>query len=208
MKSMHRIRAFILCILLATSAAGALAQKYGGTLRFPLRENPSSASLHEESSITAMQPFMAVFNNLVVYDQKVEMATPESMRPELATSWSWSDDNTVLTMKLREGVKWHDGKPFTSADVKHTFDLVRGAPDAKGKLRANPRRLWYDNVEAIETPDAATVVFRLNRPQPSLLLLLASGYSPVYPAHVPLAEFRTRCIGTGPFKLKEQKPGE
>jgi peptide/nickel transport system substrate-binding protein len=105
-------------------------------------------------------------------------------------------------------VKWHDGKPFTAQDVKYTFDLVRGAPDAKGKLRVNPRKLWYENVEAIEAPDAATVAFRLKRPQPSLLLMLASGYSPVYPAHVPLAELKTRCIGTGPFKLKEHKPGE
>jgi len=51
-------------------------------------------------------------------------------------------------------------------------------------------------------------VFRLKRPQPSLLLMLASGYSPVYPAHVPLAEFKNRCVGTGPFKLKENRPGE
>jgi peptide/nickel transport system substrate-binding protein len=72
----------------------------------------------------------------------------------------------------------------------------------------NPRKLWYENVEAIEVPDPATVVFRLKRPQPSLLLMLASGYSPVYPAHVPLADFKNRCVGTGPFKLKENKPGE
>ena len=72
----------------------------------------------------------------------------------------------------------------------------------------NPRKLWYESVEAIEAPEPHTVVFRLKHPQPSLLLMLASGYSPVYPAHVPLAEFKNRCIGTGPFKLKENKPGE
>src|SRR3954471_5306304 len=104
----HRSTPHLLAlIVLVVLAAPALAQKYGGILRFPLRENPSSASLHEETSITAMQPFMAVFNNLVVYDQHEEMARPESIRPDLATSWAWSPDNKVLTMKLRQGVKWH-----------------------------------------------------------------------------------------------------
>jgi peptide/nickel transport system substrate-binding protein len=86
--------------------------------------------------------------------------------------------------------------------------MVRGAPDAEAKLRVNPRKLWYENVEAIEAPDPHTVVFRLKRPQPSLLLLLASGYSPVYPEHVPVAELKTKCIGTGPYKLKDNRPGE
>jgi ABC-type transport system substrate-binding protein len=92
---------------------------------------------------------------------------------------------------LRKGVKWHDGQPFTSKDVKFTFDMVRGAPDAQGKLRLSPRKDWYANVEAIEVPDPHTVVFRLKRPQPSLLLMLASGYSPIYAAHVPPANYRT-----------------
>jgi len=109
---------------------------------------------------------------------------------------------------LRKGVKWHDGQPFTSRDVKHTFDTVREAPGIAQKLRVNPRKLWYGNVEAIEAPDPTTVIFRLKRPQPSLLMMLASGYSPVYPAHVPVAELRTKCLGTGPFKLREYKPGE
>ena len=96
----------------------------------------------------------------------------------------------------------------TSKDVKYTFDMVREAPDAPAKLRINPRKDWYANVEAIEAPDAHTVVFRLKKPQPSILMMLASGYSPVYPAHVPVAEFRNKCIGTGPFKLKEWRKGE
>jgi peptide/nickel transport system substrate-binding protein len=105
-------------------------------------------------------------------------------------------------------VKWHDGQPFTSKDVKYTFDVVREVPDAPAKLRINPRKDWYSNVEAIEAADPHTVIFRLKRPQPALLLMLAAGYSPVYPAHVPLAELRQRCVGTGPFKLKEYSRGQ
>jgi peptide/nickel transport system substrate-binding protein len=75
-------------------------------------------------------------------------------------------------------------------------------------LRVNPRKLWYENVAAIEAPDPATVIFRLHRPQPSLLPMLASGYAPIYPAHVPVAALRSKCVGTGPFRVKEHKPGE
>ena len=108
---------------------------------------------------------------------------------------------------LRKDARWHDGQPVTSKDVKFTFDLVREAKDAPARLRLNPRKEWYANVEVVEAPDAHTVVFRLKRPQPSLLAMLASGYSPVLPAHVPLAEHRSRCVGSGPFKFKEQVAG-
>lgn len=194
--------------LVATTTAQTSQPRPGGVLVSSPFTAPPSLSPHEESTISTVQAASPCFNNLVYFDPAKRQESADTLIPELAERWSWADGHRSLTFALRRDVKWHDGKPFTSADVKHTFDLVRGAPDAKGKLRANPRRLWYDNVEAIETPDAATVVFRLNRPQPSLLLMLASGYSPIYPAHVPLAEFRTRCIGTGPFKLKEHKPGE
>ena len=136
------------------------------------------------------------------------LETFDTVVPELAEKWSWQDGYRNLVFFLRKTVKWHDGQPFTSKDVKFTFDMVREAPDATGKLRVNPRKDWYGNVEAIETPDPSTVVFRLKRPQPSLLLMLASGDSPVYPAHVAPADQRTRCVGTGPFKLKEWKRGE
>ena len=68
--------------------------------------------------------------------------------------------------------------------LRHACARRRTPP---AKLRLNPRKDWYANVEAIEAPDPYTVVFRLKRPQPSLLLMLASGYSPVYAAHVPPA---------------------
>ena len=117
------------------------------------------------------------------------------------------DNYRNLVFFLRRNVRWHDGQPFTARDVKYTFDLVREAADAPSRLRLNPRKEWYANVEAIEAPEPHTVVFRLKRPQPSLLLMLASGYSPVYPAHVPLNDLRQRCVGTGPFKLKQYLPG-
>jgi len=151
---------------------------------------------------------MPCFNNLVLFDPLKQQESADTIIGELAEKWSWQDNYRNLVFFLRKNVKWHDGQPFTSRDVKFTFDMLREAPDAVGKLRLNPRKDWYSNVEHVEAADAYTVVFRLKRPQPSLLVMLASGQAPVYPAHVPTAEHRTRCVGTGPFKFKEWKRGE
>src|SRR5258708_4751254 len=144
----------------------------------------------------------------MLFDPLKKQESLDTIIPELAEKWSWQEGGKSLAFSLRKDVKWHDGQPFTSKDVKFTFDTVREAADAPAKLRINPRKEWYANVDAVEAPDPYTVVFRLKRPQPSLVAMLASGYSPVIPAHVPIAEHRARCIGTGPFKFKEWKRGQ
>jgi peptide/nickel transport system substrate-binding protein len=151
---------------------------------------------------------MPCLSNLVLFDPLKRVESADTIIGELAEKWSWQDNYKNLVFFLRKDVKWHDGKPFTSKDVKHTYDMVRAAPDAPVKLRLSPRKDWYANVEAIEAPDSHTVVFRLKRPQPGLLAMLASGYSPVYAAHVNPATYRTACVGTGPFKVKEWRKGE
>ena len=160
------------------------------------------------ATISTVWPSSPCFNNLVYFDPLKPKESADTIIGELAEKWSWQDSYRNLVFFLRKDVKWHDGKPFTSQDVKFTFDMVREAPNAEGKLRINPRKDWYANVDHIEAPDAYTVVFRLKRPQPSLLIMLASGYSPVYAAHVPPAQYRTTCVGTGPFKLKEWRLNE
>src|SRR5499425_2286340 len=183
--------------------------KPGGTLNVMLREDLSQGfAVHESATISVVFPSSPCFNNLVMFDPANPVENPDSVVPELAEKWSWQDNYRNLVMFLRKNVKWHDGKPFTSRDVKYTFDMVREAPEAQAKLRINPRKDWYANIEAIEAPDPHTVVFRLKRPQPSLLLMFASGYSPIYAAHVPPASYRTGCVGTGPFKVKEWRKGE
>jgi len=151
-------------------------------------------------------PMMGVMNNLVMYKQDVPQNSQQSIVPDLAESWSWNDDSTRLTFKLRAGVKWHDGKPFTANDVKCTWDLLRG--ESGEKLRLNPRKEWWQNVDRVTADSNLEVTFQLKRPQPALLTLLASGYSPIYPCHVSPAQMRQRPIGTGPFKFAEFKPNE
>ena len=133
------------------SADGAFAQKAGGTLKISFFDNPASMSLHEEATGAALRPMMGVFNNLVMYDQHVAQNSLASIVPDLATSWSASEDGTQLTFRLREDVKWHDGKPFTAKDVKCTWDLLTGK--SSEKLRLNPRKSWYGNIADITTKD-------------------------------------------------------
>jgi peptide/nickel transport system substrate-binding protein len=195
-------------VLLPVAPLGAQVPKPGGVLHIHPLSAPPSLSPHEESTIATVQQVSPCYSNLMYFDPSKKQESMDTLQPELAEKWSWQDNYRNLVFLLRKDVKWHDGQPFTSKDVKYTFDVIRGAPDAPAKLRVNPRKLWYENVEAIEAPDRHTVVFRLKRPQPSLLLMFASGYSPIYPAHVPIADVKTKCIGTGPFKLKDYRPGE
>jgi peptide/nickel transport system substrate-binding protein len=194
--------AFAIVTLLLVDLSSAHAQKQGGTLRFYHRDNPPSASIHEESSISTILPFMAVFNNLVLFDQNKPFNSADTIVPDLATSWSWDESRTKLTFKLREGVKWHDGMPFTAKDVQCTWHNLTTKIEKDGFNR-NPRKVWYTNLKEVTVNGDHEATFNLREPQPSLLMLLASGHSPVYPCHVTPKSMRTRPIGTGPFKFVE-----
>src|SRR4029077_12569497 len=187
-------------------APAALAQKQGGVLRQYMIDSPASMSIHEEATIYAERPMMAVFNNLVLFDQHIKQNSLDSIVPDLATGWSWSEDGTELTFPLRHGVKWHDGQPFTAKDVQCTWDLV--TDKSSDKLRINPRKSWYRNLERVSTNGDYEVTFHLQRPQPAFLNLLAAGQAPIYPCHVPARDMRQHPIGTGPFKFVEFKPNE
>ena len=86
-----------------------------------------------------MWPALPCFNNLVVFDQLKRVGRLDTIAPELAERWSWQDNYRNLVFFLRRNVKWHDGKPFTSADVKYTFDVAREAPDTTARFRLSAR---------------------------------------------------------------------
>ena len=195
----------LVCIAL-TLAGPASAQKKGGTLRLYHNDNPPSTSLLEESTIASVTPFAAVFNNLVVFDPFKVHESLDTVIPDLAESWSWDSTNTRLTFKLREGVKWHDGKPFTAKDVQCTWRMLIGKSEAQ-EFHRNPRKVWYSKLQDVSINGDYEATFELSEPQPSLPVLLASAFSAVYPCHVPQATMRTKRIGTGPFKFVEFKRG-
>ncbi len=193
-------------VVLACMSSAVSAQKQGGTLRVYHRDSPASMSIYEETTLSTSMPMMGVFNNLVMFDPNQAQNRLDNIVPDLAESWSASEDGKSLTFKLRGGVKWHDGTPFTANDVKCSWDLLLGT--AKEKLRINARETWWTNLNEVRADSGTQATFHLKRPQPSFLALLASGLSPVYPCHVPPAEIRQHPIGTGPFKFVEFKPNQ
>ena len=94
-----------LALIAALAALPAAAQKKGGTLRLYHNDTPPSASLLEEATISTIAPMMAVFNNLVLFDQHVPQNSLNSIVPDLAESWTWSEDGTRLTFHLHRGVR-------------------------------------------------------------------------------------------------------
>src|SRR6266700_1121076 len=174
-------------LVIALAGAGpALAQKSGGTLKVQHWDSPASMSILEEATYSTVVPIMGVMNNLVIYKQDAPQNSMQTIVPDLADSWSTSEDGTELTFKLHPGVKWHDGNPFTAADVKCTWELLQGT--AKDKLRLNPRKEWWHNVDRVTADGDLQATFHLKRPQPALM--------------------RQHPIGTGPFKFVEYKPNE
>jgi peptide/nickel transport system substrate-binding protein len=202
-RSLNAAAAAVVCLALA---GPALAQKPGGILRVHIWDSPPSMSVLDGVNPLAARAIMGVFNNLVMFDQHVKQSSLQSIVPDLATGWTWNEDGTALTLALRPGVKWHDGRPFTAADVQCTWDLL--LEKSSDKLRVNIRRSWYKNLEQVATNGDYEVTFHLKRPQPAFLMLLANGGSPIYPCHVPAAQMRQHPIGTGPFKFVEFKPNE
>src|SRR6266496_1013908 len=180
----------LFCIALV-AASPAAAQKKGGTLRLYHNDNPPSTSLHEEATIASVTPFAAVFNNLVVFDPAKAHETIDTVIPDLAESWSWDSTNTKLTFKLRQ-------------DVQCTWRMLIGKADTQD-FKRNPRKVWYTKLQDISINGNDEATFELSEPQPSLPVLLASAFSPVYPCHVPQQVMRTKPIGTGPFKFVEFK---
>jgi peptide/nickel transport system substrate-binding protein len=196
----------LLCAAMV-AAFPAAAQKKGGTLRLCHNDNPPSTSLHEEATIASVTPFAAIFNNLVVFDPAKVHESIDTVIPDLAESWSWDASNTKLTFKLRQGVKWHDGQPFTAKDVQCTWRMLIGKTETQD-FKRNPRKVWYTKLQDVSVNGDHEATFELSEPQPSLPVLLASAFSPVYPCHVSQQVMRTKPVGTGPFRFVEFKRGE
>lgn len=141
-----------------------------------------------------------VFDGLIEYDREF------GLKPALATSWDLSEDGRVLTLKLREGVRWHDGQPFTAADVKWTLENVW--------QKYHPRnQSLFANVERVDTPDDHTVVIAFSKPSLAVLSSLNTNGAQVLPKHLYEGTdilnnpHNNKPVGTGPFVFKEWSKG-
>src|SRR5256885_10210386 len=135
-------------VVLTGVASPGPAPKSGGWLTLRLREDlPQGFAIHETATISTMWPAMPCFSNLVLFDPLKTTHRMDAIVGELAERWSWQDNDRSLVFFLRTRPRRHDGTPVSSQDVQSTFDLLRETPDASARLRINPRRDCYTNVE-------------------------------------------------------------
>jgi len=171
--------------------------QYGGIMRVALAADPPSLDMHQEQTFAVAQPMAPLYNTLIVFDPH----NYPQIIGDLAKSWTASADHLTYTFRLHEGVKFHDGSELTSADVKASWDRIVWPPEGV----VSPRRSNYQMIKSIEAPDRSTVVFRLHHPSPPFLTSLAAPHNFIYAKKYLDQDphyYKTRSVGTGPFKLK------
>lgn len=200
-----RFRTVVPALLAAATilwgAGTGQTQTRGGTLVMLVQPEPPTLASYLSTAGSIAQVAAKVYDGLLEYDFDL------NPQPSLAESWQVSPDGKTMTFKLRSGVRFHDGKPFTSADVKFTILEVLKKIHPRGP---NTFRSLVD----IETPDATTAVFKLDQPAPYILRALSGYESPMLPKHLfegtdlrqnPHAN---KPLGTGPFRFVEWQKGQ
>ena len=186
------------------AASGQDKPRYGGELIFVVPAEPPTYDGHREGTFALVHPMAPHYNTLLRVDPNDRTGT--KVVPDLGESWTISQDGRTYTIKLRRGVKFHDGAEMTSRDVKATYDRIIWPPAGISSFR----RGQYTDVEALETPDAYTVVFRLKFPSASFLNLLASPFSWIFKADILAKDqrwYEKNVMGTGPFTFVEYVKG-
>ncbi|RZJ03186.1 MAG: ABC transporter substrate-binding protein, partial [Rubrivivax sp.] len=170
------------------------------TLNWVLIPEPPTLVTAFNSAQMVQQISAKMMDGLVSYDKDFEPVAA------LATSWQVAPNGLSITFKLRDGVKWHDGQPFTSADVKYTFEEILKKHHPRG-------RATFAHLESVDTPDKLTAVFRLAKPSAYIMAALSASESPVLPKHLyekgepQSSPVLAAPVGTGPFKFAEWQRG-
>jgi peptide/nickel transport system substrate-binding protein len=183
------------------SAAQAQTPKRGGTLTVIAQPEPVILTAALSTSSPTGIFSTNVFDGLIEYDNNFHL------KPGLAVKWNLSDDGKTLTLDLRHGVKWHDGAPFTSADVKWTLENVW--------KKYHPRnQALFANTERVDTPDDYTVVIHFSKPSLAVLSSLNSNGAQVLPKHLYEGTdilnnpYNNKPVGTGPFVFRKWVKGD
>ena len=186
--------ALAICACFASAPLDALAQKRSPTLVFGQEATPPTLDPHFSTSIATRNVAMHIFEQLLTRDEN------NDVMPELADKWEVSPDGLTYTFRIRTGVKFHNGKELTSADVKASFERYKRVGLAKVTLKP---------VVSMETPDAATFVLKVDKPQPVFLEELSAFVVPI--AIIPAEQAdreggKLELIGTGPYQFVEWVP--
>jgi peptide/nickel transport system substrate-binding protein len=187
--------------VLPSSLGYAAAPKQGGTLVHLIQPEVPTLATFLSTSSPVSQGGTRAYAGLLQYDFDL------NPQPSLAESWTISDDGRTVAFKLRKDAKFHDGHPFTSADVQFgiTEVLKKVHPRARNSFR---------EVEQIDTPDEHTAILRLNNPAPYMMTAFSSYESPIVPKHlfegtdIRNSKYANAPVGAGPYKFVEWKRGQ
>ena len=182
---------------LTLTSAGATAQtpKRGGILSFAVVAEPPTYDCHGSNTFALIHPIAPHYSLLVKFDAK---EYPKVV-PDLAQSWTATSDGMAYTFKLRSDVKFHDGTPLTSEDIKASYDRIINPPEGVASIR----KAYYSDL-IVEAPDPGTIIIRLKNPMAGVLEALASPYNCIYSAAKLKQNPRypeTEIMGSGPFTL-------
>ena len=193
--------ALILSITIVSTGCGGGKSTVSEPISFTLGSSTAFDTLNPLSSYMQVtyEFFMLIYDSLVKYDENYNPV------PDLAKEWSVSDDNLTWTFKLQEGVKWQDGEPFTSDDVKFTYELMMDT--GLGYMYSS----YLTGITDIQCPDANTVVITTEEPKANMLM----NTTPILPKHIwseiAVEELETwpnsTPVGTGPYKFDSQDTG-
>jgi peptide/nickel transport system substrate-binding protein len=202
MNTMKTLSLIVVAVALGVAAgAGAQEPQRGGTLIHAIDSNPETLVPALTTAGVTWATGCKIFNGLVYMDRQYRP------QPELAESWTVSRDGKQIIFKLRQGIQWHDGKPFTSADVHFTFTEVL----PKYHPATRPA---FQHVAAVEAPDASTVVVKFKEPYAPFLTHMMCQYGAIVPKHIYAGtdilknpRNTDNPVGTGPFMFKEWQRG-
>ena len=195
--------------LLMSGGARALAEangespRYGGILLANNWEPIPFYDMHQTSFGGVYVITAPAYNGLLASSPYDPLAL--EIIPDLARTWELSDSGATVTFHLAEGVKWHDGQPFSSEDVKWTIERIKDPPQGM----VSPRQgVFRGTVASVEAPDPNTVVIKGDGVSPLLVPLFSNGWNAIIPKHIsevdPVNAMMTQVVGTGAFRLIEQ----
>jgi peptide/nickel transport system substrate-binding protein len=176
----------------------------GGELKFVVPSEPPSYDAHREETFALIHPAAPHYNTLL----RIDPLDPTGTRvvADLATSWTVSSDKRTYVLKLREGVKFHDGSEMTSRDVRATYEKIINPPPGITSARKGE----YLQIETVQAPEPYVVAFKLKWPSPSFIHSLASPWNWIYKADILERDVRwyeKNVMGTGPFVFVEHVKG-
>ena len=181
---------------LGVGAAAAQTPKRGGTLQFAVTAEPADYDCHGSQTFALLHPVAPFYSFLVRYDA----SQGGKITGDLAKSWEISKDGLTYTFKIFDGVKFHDGSPLTSADVKFSFERIKSPPTGVVSLRKSA----FEEVTSIEAPDPTTVVFKLKEPNAAMMDNFAQPFNCIYSKAKVEKDPRfpvTNILGSGAFQF-------